>query len=185
MKKLAVMGSLILAMTLGSTVQAAVGDQFLYYIPNRIVDLVDMFSLEVGFGPVIRAHGRITRACDIGAGVGNTVKAVKGYNRQFGGAMEKGWDASFLMISSENKTRENTSRLVQQFNYYATGTPLPTESVYDFYKGARDYFTIGGEAGALVEVGFEAHLVEIADFITGWLFIDLKSDDYTGDDLTI
>jgi len=185
MKKLAVMGSLVLAMTFGAAAQAAVADTILLYLPNRLVDLVDMFSIELGFGPAIRGHVRFSRACDIGAGVGATAKAVKGYNRQYGAALEKGWDASFLMISAENKEREKTSRGVQKFYYYATGTPLPTEKIYDFYEGARDYFTIGADGAALVEVNFEAHLVEIADFITGWLFIDLKSDDFTGDDIRL
>jgi hypothetical protein len=185
MKKLAVMGSLILAMAFGSTVQAAVADTVLLYLPNRIVDLMDIFSLEIGFGPAIRGEARLTRACQLGAGVGATIKGVKGINRQYGGAMEEGWDASFLMVSAENKEREKTSRGVKKFYYYATGTPLPTEKVYDLYEGARDYWAFGADAAALVEVNFEAHPIEIADFITGWVFIDLKSDDFTGDDLRL
>jgi hypothetical protein len=185
MKKLAVMGSLILAMTIGSTVQAAVADTVLLYLPNRLIDLADIFTLELGFGPAIRGQARLTRACQLGAGVGATVKAVKGINRQYGGAMEEGWDANFLMIATENKEREKTSRGVTKFYYYATGTPLPTEKLYDFYEGARDYWAFGAEAAALVEIVFEAHPIEIADFATGWIFIDLKGDDLTGDDLRL
>jgi len=185
MKKVTLLILVLLVFSFGMVSEAGVADRILLYIPNRLVDMVDVFSLELGFGPVIRGHLRVTRACDMGAGAGATAKAVKQINRQYGGCLENGWEANFLMIAAENKERKKTSRGVKNFYYYATGVPLPEERIYDFYDGARDYWAVGADVAALVEVNGDIHFIEIADFITGWLFIDLKADDFTGDDLRL
>lgn len=186
MKKLVMLASLVLALTVGSGVQASVGDKLLLYIPNRLVDFVDIISLSMGFGPAIRVNVHATRVISFGGGVGATAKAIKAINRQYGAGLESGWETSFMMISAESKELKDNTRGVKSFNYYSTGVPSTDEKIYEFYDGARDYWSIGvaGAAG-LVELDAEFHPVEFADFFTGFLFIDLKGDDFTSDNLRI
>ena len=54
-----------------------IGEKLLFYIPNRIVDALDTFSVSLGFGPVIEARLMATRAIDTGAGIGMCAKAYK------------------------------------------------------------------------------------------------------------
>jgi hypothetical protein len=162
---------------------ADVVDKIALYLPNRIVDMFDIFSVNLGVGPVVRAELRATRAFDFGGGIGISAMAVKDYNRQYGGCFQDGWNGAFTCISCEDTEREHTSRMVKKFWYHSSGIPLPSEKIYNFYTGARDYWEIGADLALLVDFHFALHPVEVADFVTGWFFIDLKGDDFTSDDL--
>lgn len=183
MKRLLALIALVFTLSFGNGVQASVGDTLLLYFPNRIVDFMDIFSLSLGFGPVARADVWCTRDFSFGAGVGAAAKAVKQYNRQYGLGLENGWEASFMVVSMEDKELSDTTRLLKAYKYYSGGTPSPYERIYNFHEGERDFWSIGVQGAALGEVDAEFHPVELADFFTGFFFIDLKGDDFTGDDL--
>jgi hypothetical protein len=159
--------------------QPSISDKLVLYIPNRIVDCVDMFSVGLGFGPVLKVEVRATRAIAFGGGVGASTKMVKAINRQYGFGLESGWDLTFLMIGIEDRELTDTTRLLKKYYQDYSGIALPGERIYDFYQGQRDYWEIGLDLAALVELNVALHPVEIADFITGFFFIDLKGDDYT------
>jgi hypothetical protein len=157
-------------------------DKIFLYIPNRIIDIVDTFTLELGAGPVVRAELQLTEAFQFGAGVGATAKAVKGYNRQYGGCLENGWNAGFTCIMGEDMERSDTTRWVQEYWEDYSGFPRPSQEIYNFYTGARDYWAIGGTLGLGIEGTFFIHPVEIVDLITGILFFDIKGDDLIFED---
>jgi len=117
MKKIAFI--LICVMMLGSAGYNAKADdvwsKIALYIPNRFMDALDIVTLSVGAGPVVRADIYATRAFAFGAGVGAEVMAVKGCNRQYGVCREAGYNMSFAMFNSVSLTRDGQSRLVVQF----------------------------------------------------------------------
>jgi hypothetical protein len=154
-------------------------EQLLLYLPSRAVDLADIFSLNLGFGPKVKGEGRLTRFVSAGGGIGSSVNLVKDYNRQYGCNMEEGWNAGFLWIASEESEVYRSTRGVQKYIYQFNGIPSYEESVYNWRSGARDYWEIGGEVAVLFHVRFALHPVDIADFVTGIFFIDLKGDDLT------
>ena len=45
-------------------------DKLVMYVPNRVLDVLDIFSLSVGAGPVAKAELRATRLATAGAGIG-------------------------------------------------------------------------------------------------------------------
>ena len=53
---------------------------------------------------------------------------------------------------------------------------------YNRFEGSRDYWEIGGEGGAGLIGRAAIHPINVADFITGWFFIDLAGNDITSDD---
>jgi hypothetical protein len=188
MKKI---GALIVAafvMTAGFSSQASdsVYHGVVFYVPHRILDMCDIFSMSLGFGPTARMKVFVTRDFAFGAGTSVEAKVIKQINRQYGAGLESGWDMSFLMMSAESKQLDSASGTVKDYYYYATGVPTAGESIYEFYEGKRDFWSIGVEGGVgLVELDFELHPIEIADFVTGWLFIDLKGDDFGSDDIKL
>ena len=43
------------------------GEKFALYLPNRVLDALDMFSFSLGIGPVAEARLMGTRLADVGA----------------------------------------------------------------------------------------------------------------------
>ncbi|HBM15240.1 MAG TPA: hypothetical protein DD381_02680 [Lentisphaeria bacterium] len=159
------------------------GDKLLLYFPNRFVDMADMIDLSLGFGPTVKAKIWATRYVALGGGIGGSAKLIKGYNRQYGAGLESGWNASFLMLSAENMEMSDTTRGVQKYFNYYTGIPSLDNSVYNFWKGPQDMFSIGAQGAAFVEIDAEVHPFEIFDFLAGIFFLDPKGDDYTMADI--
>lgn len=184
MKKFLVSLLFLSVILTGVNVQAeGAGGKLLLYLPNRIIDMFDVFSLNVGFGPVARLELRATRACDFGGGIGASALLIKDYNRQYGAGLENGWNTAFAFLSAEDRERKPTTYYVKEYIYHESGIPLTTENIYNIYTGARDYWELGVNAALLVDFHFALHPIDIADFVTGWFFIDLKGDDITLEDL--
>ncbi len=180
MKRFLVMVALLFIASIA--VNAGVKDKVLLYLPNRILDATDIFSLGLGIGPAAKLELRATRACDFGGGVGAAAYAVKDYNRQYGGCLQNGYDWSFTCLGDENEQRTG-SRWVKSDWYQYTGIPSYKAQEYDRFEGSRDYWEIGGEGGAGLIGRAAIHPINIADFITGWFFIDLAGNDITSEDM--
>ncbi len=157
-------------------------DKLLLYIPNRIVDAFDMFTVDLGVGPVVEAQLMATRAVWGGAGIGLACKAYKAHNRQYGFGIEEGWYWSFVTVSDENFSLSRGTSLVKKYVEMRAGFPTPDRRTYGFFDGPRDYWAIGGSLGCLVTGDLFIHPVEWADFALGFFFIDIKGDDFTLDD---
>jgi hypothetical protein len=183
MKKIAMFLTVAVVLVSGAMVKADAMDQVLLYVPNRLVDFTDIFSITLGAGPAIGIEAEVTKYCGIGGEVGPTVQMVKGINRQYGFARQSGWDVTFLMISAENRERIDSSGSVKNYYYYSTGVPSMDKIPYDLHSGAKDFWGIGCKLAALIQLQAYIHPVEVADFILGLVFIDIKGDDFTGDDI--
>ena len=153
-------------------------NRLILYFPNRIMDLLDIGDVSLGLGPVAKAKVWGTRYMAFGAGLGSSAKLIKGYNRQYGAGFESGWNGSFMMLSAEDTKMYETTRDVQDFFLYNTGgVPSMNNSVYDFWIGPRDIFSIGAELALGVDGKVELHPFEIVDFLAGIFFLDPKGDD--------
>jgi len=155
-----------------------IGEKLLWYIPNRIVDALDTVSVALGVGPVVEARLMASRAIDVGLGGGVSAKVYKVHNRQYGLGIEEGWYWSFI-VGEEYYKIHDTTPLVASYSESCAGFPLPTQRVYDFFDGNRDYWAIGGSLGLVVDGDLYVHPVEFVDFILGFLLIDIKDDDFT------
>ncbi len=164
----------------GAATQAQWVDKVALYVPNRILDILDAFTLNIGVGPTLRAELRLTHAVQIGAGFGITAKAIKDVNRQYGGALQDGWSWYFTCIGGANIERRNHTRWVSPFLLEVEGFTNPGQQPFDYHKGAIDYWEIGGTLGAgLVEVDLSIHPIDWVDALLGFIFIDIKGDDLT------
>jgi len=182
MKKLVLGGLMALAMVCGANAYSnQIWDKLALYLPNRILDAMDTFTVELGFGPVVRCELMATEWVKGDAGVGITARAIKGYNRQYGFGLQSGWQWQFVTVGGEDIVRTDTTRWVQEYRLISSGIPDPNEYIYNIYDGAIDFWRIGGALGLGVEGEVYLHPIDIADFVTGFFFIDLKGDDLTAE----
>ena len=183
MKKLLLVLAVVVTGMFGSQVQAAtIGEKLLFYIPNRFMDALDTFSVSLGFGQVVEARLMATRACDVGLGIGMSAKAYKLYNRQYGFGVEEGWYWSFICVGEEDFSVFESVGFVSKYTETRAGFPEPTQRVYDFFDGSRDYWAVGGALGLCLDGELYVHPVELVDFVLGFFLIDIKEDDLTMDD---
>ena len=157
-------------------------DQILLYFPNRFMDLLDIFSVTLGVGPVVEGRLMATRYCDVGAGVGLAAKVYKDFNRQYGLGVEEGWYWSFIFVSEEQYTLTDSLGTVKRYSEDRTGIPKPDTRTYDFFTGQRDFWAIGGSLGLLVDGSVYIHPTEWVDLGLGFFLIDFRNDDYILDD---
>lgn len=154
----------------------------LLYLPNRVLDCIDIFSVNIGAGPIVEAQLMATRAVNGGIGVGKVYMMYYDYNRQFGFGEEDGYWWSLPCIGFEDWRRQGATSLIKDYREQVDGMQLPSERNYRFPDGERDYWQIGGALGGLIRGQVYIHPVEIADAVLGFFFIDIKNDDIKFDD---
>lgn len=180
MKKIKLILLFVAVFMTSSALQAQWTDKLTLYLPNRIMDVLDVFSLNVGGGPTVHAELFATRACNVGAGLGYTFKLIKDHNRQYGWAAQNGYAVYFPFMVKEDLERRPASVFVKEFWQTAQGIPSPKDPIYDSHNGARDYWEIGGALGlGIIEAKVSVHPVEILDAVLGFFFIDIRNDDMT------
>ena len=158
------------------------GEKIAFYLPNRILDALDSFSVNLGVGPTAEARLMFTRYCDIGAGWnGGTAKAFKDHNRQYGGGIEEGWYWSLICAGEEEYRMTAGTSLMDLYVERYAGFPSPLTRTYNFVDGPRDFWAIGGSLGFILDGNLYIHPLELVDFVLGFFFIDIKSDDLTLD----
>lgn len=149
----------------------------LCYIPNLLIDCWDIFSLDLKGGPYAGLGFRVTRAFGLGAEGGINVGLYKDVNRQYGVAFERGGQAQFLFLTAEDVSVTNPIGTVKDYWTHGCNFPSCNDNIYKIKTGARDYWSIDAYAYVLAGAKFSLHPIEIADFITGIFFYDLKDDD--------
>lgn len=158
------------------------GEKFALYLPNRVLDILDIFSVTLGVGPVAEARLMGTRMVDIGAGYSaSTFKLYKDYNRQYGIGVEDGWYWSFVLVGEEKYALREGSLLVDKYTEIRRGIPTPEMRAYHYITGPRDFWAIGGSLGLGIDAGVYIHPVEWVDLALGFLLIDIRQDDLTFD----
>jgi hypothetical protein len=148
--------------------------RILFYLPDRVLDLVDVFSLRISAGPQLGVRTHVTHALQADLYAGTTLGAAIGQKH-------------FVGIDGETAVEVGLGPVgPEAFAGFKMGTnldggvglsvlQLPTNQIYQNY---RDYWEIGGGFGFLV-IGADAavHPVEVVDFLAGLIGLDLLRDD--------
>lgn len=123
--------------------------QILLWIPNRVLDLIDVFRVDLGVGPSFGAVVRVTKYGEIGY-------------RQMAPASLRVGDFGRQMPF-----------LIESSNEFGVGPAYVNSSDRKVCPGeiglGADILVAGAYGGVCVD--------EFADFIAGIFFIDLKDDD--------
>lgn len=157
-------------------VERSVGARALLWLPDRLLDLVDVVTVGIHLGPGAFADAHVTRAFQVSAGfrttgglglhdhrsLGMKSQAEAGLNVIAVGAQSY---AGALMGTTGTRGSSDSSK----------GLNRPSAPVY---QQLRDYWAVGasGTAGILgVEV--DLHPLQLADFFAGIVGFDFLNDD--------
>lgn len=120
------------------------------YLPNRIVDFIDIFRVDVGVGPTSGGVIRLTRFAQAG------VRVVAPFSARVG--LFGGHELPFLLESSS------------EFGVSPAWVPSKDRKVGDWeFAFGLDFLLIGAHFGV--------ELSEAVDFLLGIVGIDFKDDD--------
>lgn len=134
------------------------GDDFnistvLLWLPNRILDLIDIFRVDVGVGPAIGAVGRITR------------------HGQFG---YREFSPASLRVGNFGRS---SPLIIERSSEFGVGPAFVESNDRKVCSGevgvGADILIVGGYVGICFE--------ELADFLGGLLLFDLMQDDLSND----
>ena len=157
-------------------------EKIVLYVPNRVVDMFDLFSVNVGLGLKAQLELMCTRFVAGGFSVGTSAMLYKDCNRQYGWGLQNGWHWEVPGMMQEDMERVRTSRLVNGYWEQFIGIPTPDQHIYQYHTGARDYWQIGGGGGLFLTAEVYLNPIEWVDFGLGFLLIDIKDDDFEFED---
>ena len=152
-----------------------------FYIPNRIVDLIDIVSFGIGIPSVpylfpssIHANAHVSRGFQAGVGTTHGLFLGKSWSRDFAWALNHTEFSVGPLTVTELKHTAQTSAEVEK-----VGILVPSDA--PFAERRMDYWAVGAHAGLLpVAASVDVHPVELLDAVLGFLFIDILDDDYLG-----
>lgn len=155
-------------------------DKVTLYFPNRILDILDVFSLNLGVGLTAHASLRVTHEAEIGGGVSVTAQMIKDCNRQYGFARRNGYYSGIGPFIATDMNRRPAYLLARGYWWDKDGLVTPSEEHFLPKEGVEDFWEIGGSLGlGVVEADVSIHPVEILDALLGFFFIDISDDDLT------
>ncbi len=151
--------------------------RILLYLPDRVLDLLDVLSFDVHVGPGVLVNVHLTRAVQLGAGA----RAVAGI----------GWhdhrSLGFLAQSEAEVVIPAVGTSAWAGAMAGTsGIYAGSDGIFDLhrptiplYQDFRDYWAVGFSTTAVTAgFDFDLHPLEIADFLAGLLTIDFLRDDF-------
>ncbi|MCP3985862.1 MAG: hypothetical protein GY723_15880 [bacterium] len=147
------------------------------YLPDRLLDFLDIMSFDVHVGTGLYINYHMTRALQAGIGFRGTGGLGWHDHRSLGGLgqAESGIVLVALGAQAFAGSMAGTSGVWSTADTMA-GLHQPTDRIYQEF---RDYWAIG-ESVTLLFFGLEwdLHPVELADFLLGWGAIDILNDDF-------
>lgn len=156
-------------------------DKVTLYFPNRVLDILDVFTLNIGVGLTAHASLRATHEVEIGGGYSATAQMIKDHNRQYGFARRNGIYSGIGPFVATDMERRPAFLLAKEYWWDKDGLVTPSDEVPFLPKeGAVDFWEIGGSLGlAVIEADVSIHPVEILDAVLGFFFLDITDDDLT------
>lgn len=149
----------------------------LLYLPDRLLDLADVVSIDLHLGFGLYANAHATRALQA-AGGARGVTGIGWHERRSLGVREQN-DAGLVLGAFGAETTSGTlSGTSGSFAWAETvaGLQRPAHSVY---QEVRDYWAIGAAVTLLVfGADLDLHPLQMADFAAGLATADLLADDF-------
>ena len=145
----------------------------LMYLPNRVIDLTDIISLKLGFGPEASCEIIFTEYCQFSASYGDRYFLEKGYNRQYGGGYSSGYNTSYICWRRKMEFTDFTFGTVKPYVIMDQESSIPSPYKKNYFCGIKDFWKIGVHAGWIIDISASLHPLAIANFFTGFFFVRL------------
>ncbi len=153
-----------------------VWERILWYIPDRIADFFDIFSVTITTGPHWGASVWVTRAGQVTAFGGGSVGLGYFQKRNIGVRAEAvgeiGVGPIVPTLIGGGRAGSNGLDFILTKDIFHK----PSDDLYEHY---RDYWGVGAKVGfAFIGLEIEIHPVEIYDLTTGLFLYDPANDDF-------
>ena len=159
----------------GENIFCKIGRNILWYIPQRLSDLMDIVTVEAGVGE-IGVEFFLTRYAAFGAGIGQGYMLGWSINDQHGIYWQRGWYGSFLNRRSFDIFRKTVcGRYVDLYGDASGKIDAGRMKI----EKAEDPYAIGVKVGCYFSLNFQFHPTELVDFLSGIFCLDIKDDDKT------
>ncbi len=148
----------------------------LMYIPNRMIDLSDIITIDAGVGPEASFEMTFTKWGQFGGSYGDKYFIEKGFNRQYGGGYSSGYNGAFMCWNSEEQVVDYVYGTVKPYvnlNEDNSSKSCPGKEPYK--SKVVDFWRIGVRAGWIIDFGFNIHPTAVANFFTGFCFLRLTN----------
>lgn len=147
-----------------------------YYFLNRLLDTIDMVTLNVGVGPALHAEAHITNAARLGVGGAYLASVGTGAAPREAGFFGRGvGELSIFPWHAQRLHWDEYLSTGTSFDSQKVGLVSPTELLY---RRKSDFWSVGASVGVLLVGGqIEIHPLQIADWLAGWVTIDFLHDD--------
>ncbi|MDD3117661.1 MAG: hypothetical protein PHQ27_00630 [Victivallales bacterium] len=155
---------------------AQFGRSALLYLPNRLIDLSDLFTVQLGAGSAFGAKVKVTNGFELGGTNGTQYFLGKGFNRQVGGGCLDSSDFGLLCWQREMLQVSDTFGYYNEF-YFNKDFSLADNNLPPYQNGTLDFWSIGATVGVGVVGDFQLHLQELPDAILGFFCLDPDGDD--------
>lgn len=135
----------------------SVGHRVLCYLPNRVVDLIDIFRARLRVGPGLSAGIQATSRLEFYGGGHKTV---------------------YVGLPGPRNRRKLRSPIGRESRYglvfagvdATDDTPHPPHYTPSEFTAGAQLLVVGADVGL--------DIIEIADFVCGWFLLDLRKDDF-------
>jgi hypothetical protein len=154
------------------------GRYLLLYIPNRIVDATDIITFNMNVGDGFWAEMQMTRFAQMGGSYSEGYFMTKAYSRQFGFGHKDTKRFGLVYLENDVTLVNETSGSVNEYMIFFPHFAVADHNLAPFQDEDVDFWKAGGNIGWFIGVGFGIHPIEIADFITGIIGLDISEDDF-------
>jgi hypothetical protein len=150
----------------------------LLYIPNRIVDATDMFAFDMNITDGFAWEMQMTRYCQFGGSNREGYFMCKDYSRQYGFCHKNTKRFGWSFGEDDVTIVTDAVGSVREYTIYAPNFLMANRRLEPFCDGDVDFWKIGNNIGWFIGFGFGIHPVEVADFFTGFVGVDISKDDF-------
>ncbi len=152
------------------------GGKIALYLPNRILDILDLITCEVGICLGVGAGFKATEYVSAGAQV-SAGEVLIGLNRRHlsGRGTVEGYIELFPVEARALMESRAYTGGIYSMMYTSAGLKKPEDKIF---QRARDFWALSASTEALiVATRVEVHPIEFWDFFAGWLMFDPLLDD--------
>ncbi len=159
------------------SIQRPIWAQLLLFLPDRLLDLLDVVTFDVHFGLGAFADVHVTRAIQASAGARATGGLGLHDHRSLGMKSLAEAGVSVLVLGAQSYSGGLVgSSGARGAAGSSAGLHEPTDPLYQSFL---DYWAVGASVtAAIFGADIEFHPIQLADFVAGWFWIDFLRDDF-------
>ena len=148
----------------------------LLYLPNRILDVLDLLNVETGVSAGVGVNVNVTEYGALGAQIsaGEVLIGLDRRHLSSRASIRESVEIFPFELGAMGEAHASTGG-ARAIAYTKAGIKSPLD---DVYQKSRDFWAIGAEV-QLIPMAFKVgiHPVEMVDLLAGFFFIDILNDD--------